>query len=193
MKRSNEITPPAPRTRPAPRTGAAGYAVMATGVAVVSAASATAVIALDSWNRGEVAARSAPAAAASSQSEQRALFLARSALLALQHANVTGSYAVLWKLSAPDFQAANSAERLAEIFAETRRRRLDLSVTALADPVWTAPTEASADGVLRLVGYFPIAGGQLRFDIGYVPHAGQWRVIALAVAFAPEEVAGAVR
>ena len=170
---------------------------MAAAVMVVSAASATAVIAFDSWLRTGLIAtapsRSPAAPKVPSKAEQRATFLTRSALLALQHANVTGNYAVLWNLAAPDFQTANTQERLAQIFAESRRRRLDLSVAALTDPVWTAPIEATADGVLRLAGYFPVVGGKLRFELGYAPLDGQWRFNGLAVAFAPDEVADARR
>src|SRR5262249_54607445 len=53
------------------------------------------------------------------------LILIRTALLALDQANKTGNYTVLRDLGAPDFQA-NTAARLAEIFAQQRRDNVDL-------------------------------------------------------------------
>jgi hypothetical protein len=48
------------------------------------------------------------------------IVLIRSVLLALQHANDTGNYTVLRDIGAPGFQAANTASRLSEIFANLR-------------------------------------------------------------------------
>jgi hypothetical protein len=64
------------------------------------------------------------------------LILIRSALLALDQANKTGNYTVLRDLGSPDFQA-NSAARLAEIFAQQRRDNIDLSGVAVIDPQLT--------------------------------------------------------
>src|SRR2546429_4997849 len=61
------------------------------------------------------------------------LILIRSALLALDQANKTGNYTVLRDLGSPDFQA-NSAARLAEIFAQQRRDNIDLSGVAGVHP-----------------------------------------------------------
>ena len=54
------------------------------------------------------------------------LTLVRSTILALHHANITGNYTVLRDLGAPGFQSANTAARLAEVFADLRGRNFDL-------------------------------------------------------------------
>lgn len=48
------------------------------------------------------------------------VFLVRSTLLALHHANETGNYSVLREMSAPGFQSANNPARLTEIFEPAR-------------------------------------------------------------------------
>ena len=60
------------------------------------------------------------------------LMLVRSTILALDQANKTGNYTVLRDLGAPGFQA-NTAAKLAEIFASQRNDKLDLSGVAVID------------------------------------------------------------
>src|SRR5215472_16903785 len=64
------------------------------------------------------------------------LILIRSTLLALDHANKTGNYTVLRDLGAPGFQA-NTAARLAEIFASQRKDNIDLSGVVVLEPQLT--------------------------------------------------------
>lgn len=52
--------------------------------------------------------------------------LARDTVLALNHANATGNYAILRDLGAPGFQQVNTHARLADAFAELRGRQLQL-------------------------------------------------------------------
>src|SRR3954451_23191219 len=61
------------------------------------------------------------------------LILIRSTLIALDQGNKTGNYTVLRDLRAPGFQA-NTAARLAEIFATQRKDNIDLSGVAVLDP-----------------------------------------------------------
>jgi hypothetical protein len=76
----------------------------------------------------------APAAPQPAQIDRNGvLILIRSTVLALDQANKTGNYTVLRDLGAPGFQA-NTAARLAEIFASQRRDNLDLSGVAVIDP-----------------------------------------------------------
>lgn len=66
------------------------------------------------------------------------LFLVRSTLMALHQANETGNYSVLREISAPSFQAANNQARLAEIFANLRAQKLDLSAVSILEPELTS-------------------------------------------------------
>ena len=65
------------------------------------------------------------------------LILIRTTLIALDQANKTGNYSVLHALGAPGFQATNSPQRLAEIFARQRAQGLDLAGVVAIDPQLT--------------------------------------------------------
>jgi hypothetical protein len=76
------------------------------------------------------------------------LILIRTTLLALDQANKTGNYTVLRDLGGPNFQA-NSAARLAEIFAQQRNDNIDLSGVAVIDPQLTLLPQIEANGMMR--------------------------------------------
>jgi hypothetical protein len=80
------------------------------------------------------------------------LILIRTALIALDQANKSGNYSVLRALCAPDFQANNSPERLAEIFARQRAQGLDLAGVVAIDPQLTLLPQIEPNGTLRLKG-----------------------------------------
>jgi hypothetical protein len=109
------------------------------------------------------------------------LILIRSSLLALDQANKTGNYTVLRDLGAPGFQA-NTAARLAELFAPQRQSNLDLSGVAALDPQLTMLPQIDANGMLRMAGFFPSVPTQIKFELMYAPVAGQWRLFGLSVA-----------
>ena len=110
------------------------------------------------------------------------LILIRSALLALDQANKTGNYTVLRDLGAPEFQA-NSAARLAEIFAQQRRDNVDLSGVAVIDPQLTLLPQIEANGMMRMAGFFPSVPTQVNFELLYAPVGGRWRLFGLSVSF----------
>lgn len=116
------------------------------------------------------------------------LILVRSTLLALDHANKTGVYVVLRDLGAPQFQT-NTAARLSEIFAGQRRDKLDLSAVAAVDPQLTTPPLIDANGMLRLVGFFPAGPQQLNFDLTFAPVDGQWRLFTISAGLGQSNVA----
>src|SRR5581483_11304310 len=96
------------------------------------------------------------------------LILIRSTLLALDQANKTGNYTVLRDLGAPGFQA-NTAARLAEIFASQRRDNLDLSGVAVIDPQLTVLPQIEANGLMRMAGFFPSVPQQVNFEMLFAP------------------------
>jgi hypothetical protein len=111
------------------------------------------------------------------------LILIRSTLLALDQANKTGNYTVLRDLGAPDFQT-NSAARLGDIFAKLRESNLDLSGVAVLDPQLTVLPEIEANGLMRMVGFFPSVPNQINFELVYAPVNRQWRLYTIAVGLA---------
>jgi hypothetical protein len=110
------------------------------------------------------------------------LILIRTALLALDQANKTGNYTVLRDLGSPDFQA-NSAARLAEIFAQQRKDNVDLSGVAVIDPQLTLLPQIEGNGLMRMAGFFPSVPTQVNFELLYAPVDGRWRLFGLSVSF----------
>jgi hypothetical protein len=114
-----------------------------------------------------------------------ALVLIRTTLVALQQANQTGNYSVLYGISAPGFQSVNSPERLAQIFANLRAKAFDLSGVVVLEPQFTVLPELYANGVMRMGGFFPSVPMQVYFDLQFVGVQGQWRLIAISVEVGP--------
>jgi hypothetical protein len=109
------------------------------------------------------------------------LIMIRSGLLALDQANKTGNC----DLGSPDFQA-NSAARLAEIFAQQRRDNIDLS-GAVIDPQLTLLPQIEANGMMHTAGFFPSVPTQVNFELAYAPVDGRWRLFGISVSFAARQ------
>lgn len=122
-----------------------------------------------------------PAAKPANIDRNGVLMLVRSTLLALDHANKTGNYTVLRDLGAPGFQAANTAARLAEIFASQRNDKLDLAGVAVIDPQLSLLPQIEPTGMMRMAGFFPSVPSQVNFELLYEPVNGQWRLFGLSV------------
>lgn len=121
------------------------------------------------------------------------LILTRSVLSALDQANRTGNYTVLRDLGGPAFQA-NNAARLAEVFADLRREKVDLLPTLVLEPVLTLAPRIEANGLMRLAGWFPTNPRQINFEIAWQPVNGEWRLYGVVVATsAPSPTPGAPR
>lgn len=110
------------------------------------------------------------------------LMLVRSSLLALDQANKTGNYTVLRDIGAPGFQAANTAARLAEIFAKIRNDKVDLSGVAVIDPQLSLLPQIEANGMMHMAGFFPSVSSQVNFELIYAPVESQWRLFGISVA-----------
>lgn len=109
------------------------------------------------------------------------VILVASALLALDHANKTGNYTVLRDLGSPNFQAGNTAARLAEIFAPQRQQRLDLAGIVLLDPQLTLLPQIEPNGMLHMAGFFPSVPTQVNFEMLWEPVNREWRLYGLSV------------
>lgn len=114
-----------------------------------------------------------------------ALILIRTTLVALQQANQTGSYNVLYGISAPGFQSVNPPERLSEIFANLRAKNFDLSGVVVIEPQLTILPEIFSNGVMRMAGFFPSVPLQVYFELQFTPVQGQWRLLAISVDVGP--------
>ena len=110
-----------------------------------------------------------------------ALILIRTTLIAVQQANQTGNYSVLYALSAPGFQAVNSPERLAQNFSKLRAKNFDLSGVAVLEPQLTVLPEIYANGTMRMAGFFPSVPMQVYFELQFTSVEEQWRLVAISV------------
>ena len=114
------------------------------------------------------------------------LLLIRSTLVTLNDALQTGNFTVLRDMAAPGFREANSAGRLAQIFAPLASQGVDLTaVTIMAPQLTEVPTIEAQRQMLHLKGFFPGQPLQINFEMLYEPVAGRWRLFGLAVNAVP--------
>lgn len=120
------------------------------------------------------------------------VLLIRSTLGTLNDALQTGNFTVLRDMGAPAFRDANTAARLAQIFAPLVSQGVDLAaVTILAPQLTEVPTIDPQRKALRLKGHFPGQPVQINFEIVYEPVAGRWRLFGLSVNAVPPATAAA--
>ena len=106
-------------------------------------------------------------------------------MVAVDQANQSGNYSVLRDLSAPGFQQNNDAARLAQIFANLRAQRIDLSNALLLAPTFTQPAAIVQPGVMRVQGLFGLRPVAITFDLTYQWVQGQWKLFGVSIGGAP--------
>ena len=126
-----------------------------------------------------------PAALSAQQSpaieESYAAALVRDALLAVNHANLTGNYTTLRDYASDSFRDANTATDLAYLLARVRTERLDLLPVLSVAPVMQRSDVSLDQRVIRLSGYFPLTPRSITFDLEFVNQDGRWLIYGLAV------------
>lgn len=112
----------------------------------------------------------------------------RSALSALDQANMTNNYSVLYQMGSANFRKTTTPEQLSQAFKWYRDNRaaggIDLA------PVMVLPPQLSVEptvknGQLHLVGFFPSKPMQVNYDLNYEVEGGSWRLSGLAVNLVP--------
>jgi hypothetical protein len=78
-----------------------------------------------------------------------------------------------------EFQQQVSVEQLNEIFASFLTQDIDLTVLQDYEPMFTSDPALSADGVLRLEGYFPTTPSRAYFQYSYVHRDGGWQLLGI--------------
>lgn len=134
-------------------------------------------------------ARTPPAVAQVAMPDaDKIVLLLRSTLLTLNDALQTGNYTVLRDMGAPGFREANTAARLAQIFAPLAAQGADLTVVAILAPqLIEVPAIDPQRQMLRLKGFFPGQPQQINFEVLYEPVVGRWRLFGISVALAQAE------
>jgi hypothetical protein len=124
----------------------------------------------------------APAAPQSAVPDANTLvILIQNTIIAANQANLTGNYMVLHALAAPAFQSANSPEKLAEIFANLRNQRIDMSPIVLYLPKLSMAPGITEQGMLRLIGAYDTQPKQVHFDLLFQLVAGQWKMFGISL------------
>jgi hypothetical protein len=130
-----------------------------------------------------IPARTAPAAAPSPASPPigypQALILIRTSLAAVEQANETNDYDVLFKLGAQGFQSANPPAKLAQLFAPLRQYNLNAAM--VLEPKFIEAPHLLPDQKLAMKGVFEVQGKQILFSLLFTPEAGHWRLFGIAV------------
>lgn len=105
-----------------------------------------------------------------------------STMIALDNANRTGNYSVLYALGSPTFKQRNSPQQLFDNFAPLRQNRIDVGRTLFLSPTYYIPPTILPDGSLRLRGGFEDRAKSVRFDLIYSNSGSGWQISALSVA-----------
>ena len=121
------------------------------------------------------------------------LILIRATLIALNQANVTGNYTVLRDLGAPAFKENNSADKLAQVFASIRQRKLDLTLVLLVQPKLYRKPVITPKGLLRITGFFPTDREPINFDLLFQAVEGRWRLFGISADAASPQQAPTAR
>jgi len=112
------------------------------------------------------------------------LVMIRTFISALNHANQTNNYTVLYQMGSENFRKANTPQSLAQAFAPFRERRIGLNPALVLNPQLLKPV-AVDKGRLQIQGFFPSQPMRIVFDMLFDPAPGGWQLANLNVSLAP--------
>jgi hypothetical protein len=113
----------------------------------------------------------------------KALILIRAHLAALQAADQTGDYRVLYEMGSHDFQIANPPDKLAAIFAHLKA--YNLNAVLLDTPAFYQPPFIDQAGRLNMKGYFLKDGFRVDFLLIFQSEMGTWKLFGIGANVAP--------
>jgi hypothetical protein len=109
------------------------------------------------------------------------LAIVRSTLSAVDHGNKTGNYTVVRDIAGPDFQAANTAAKLAFVFANLREQRVDMLPVMVVEPTYREAPRLTARRMLYVAGTFDIRPRRVSFELLYDVWRGEWRLYGISI------------
>ena len=108
--------------------------------------------------------------------------LIKNALIALNHARLTGNYTVLRDLCSPHMREQHNASDLARALGNAHDRNRDMSFVMEMKPILSQRPTFSADGRLRLIGYFPTNPLVLHFDLVFLKtNRSDWSIDGIVI------------
>ncbi len=85
-----------------------------------------------------------------------------------------GNIARLW-------QRQTTADELHQAFAPFIELNIDLLPALEESPVYSQPPAVDGDGVLTLIGYYPVEPNPVRFNLDYVYEHPEWKLLGINV------------
>jgi hypothetical protein len=119
----------------------------------------------------------------------RLVALIKSSIMALQHANQTGNYSVLHDMGTPLFRERFDQAKLTAVFANLRKRNINLSAVLFVPPNLTKPPEMKDGNILHIVGDFPTQPLKIQYELMLLQIDGVWRIDGMAVDAVPVQTA----
>jgi hypothetical protein len=118
----------------------------------------------------------------------QAAYLVRTTIMSIHDANRSNNYSVLREMASPSLQATYAAADLAVLFSALRAKNFDLFTAASSSPQLTQPPLLTADGKMRVTGYFPTRPETIKFDLVFEAIGGVWRIADVGIAMVPAAV-----
>lgn len=123
--------------------------------------------------------------------ERLAVSLIYQTIITINNASLSGNYAVLRSLSAPEFQEKYSLQDLHDTLNGLKVNKIDLKEMTLFDPVIEKKQILRSEKIFRLKGYMPTAPIRLLFEFQYQYVENKWRLFALSLDFVQHEISNA--
>jgi hypothetical protein len=162
------------------------YLTAPTGAVSGSGRSRTAVRHL--VRRGFVAAVVACAAAAPGQVSAQGMptpytqeVLVKSMLVTISDAVLTDNFTVLEAKISKPFRDQFPIAKLRAIFKDLVDKHAAFDAVVAKPIIQDAETRIDANGILRLKGHFETAPKQFKYQLGFMPSDGEWKLSAVAI------------
>jgi len=118
-------------------------------------------------------------------SDKQILSMTEPYMNALFRGSVTGDYAPLYALGAPEFQRRNPPEKLQQIFSSFWQQNAGLTPITGYMPKQNGRPYFDDNGMLHLVGHYPTEPLQLHYDLTLQAVDGVWRLFGISVKTVP--------
>jgi hypothetical protein len=120
-------------------------------------------------------------------SETEARALARDSLLAFNRAVQTKSFVDFHRQEiAGVWRSQITAGKLLDIFQTFIDQEADIAGVAKTEATFDQPPALNEDGVLELVGSYPTKPHRVRFKLGYLFEAPEWKLVQVKVNVRPD-------
>ena len=118
-------------------------------------------------------------------SDKQILSMTEPYMNALFQGRLTGNYAALHALGAPDFQERNPPGKLQQIFSSFWEQNANLTPITLSMPKQNGRPYFDDNGMLHLTGHYPTETLQLHYDLTLQAVDGVWRLFSISVKTVP--------